>query len=201
MSDPHPNEHGGPRPGDGPSRRRILIASAAALMTAVVVLLVAVLPAEYGIDPLGTGQLLGLLALSQERPIAARDVEYRVDSTELQLLPGEWLEYKYYLEAGASMVYSWQSSAVLSYDFHGQPDGAAGRFAESFDIGDSDQGHGSYAAPFAGIHGWYWENKGTTQVTINLSSAGFYGHAYEGRDRVNGTHEVSDLRGNKVPLE
>ena len=47
-----------------PSRRRILTATAVAFVTAVVVLVTAVLPAEYGIDPLGTGKMLGLTALA-----------------------------------------------------------------------------------------------------------------------------------------
>ena len=37
-----------------------------------------------------------------------------------------------------------------------------------------ERGHGSFTAPFSGIHGWYWENFGTTPVTIQLMSAGFY---------------------------
>ena len=41
------------------SPRRILIATGVALATALILLIVAVLPAEYGIDPLGTGKALG----------------------------------------------------------------------------------------------------------------------------------------------
>lgn len=43
-----------------PSLRRILISLAAAMIGALVVLVVAILPAEYGIDPTGAGRLLGL---------------------------------------------------------------------------------------------------------------------------------------------
>ena len=46
------------------STRRILMATALASLVALIVLVVAVLPAEYGIDPLGTGRALGLTALA-----------------------------------------------------------------------------------------------------------------------------------------
>ena len=71
-----------------PSRRKVLIATGVALLTAAALLFGAILPAEYGIDPLGTGRLLGLLALGQAQPFAAETGEYRVDRAELKLYPG-----------------------------------------------------------------------------------------------------------------
>jgi hypothetical protein len=41
------------------------MATIIALIVAAVVLVVAVLPAEYGIDPLGTGKALGLMDLAK----------------------------------------------------------------------------------------------------------------------------------------
>ena len=43
-----------------PSKKKIAKATAVALAAAAVLLLTAVLPAEYGIDPFGTGKLLRL---------------------------------------------------------------------------------------------------------------------------------------------
>ena len=40
---------------------------------------------------------------------------------------------------------------------------------------------GTLTTPFAGIHGWYWENPGSTEVTVSLSAAGFYNMSYEFR--------------------
>jgi hypothetical protein len=59
-----------PRP-PVPSLAKIAVATAAALVVAVVLLLVAILPAEYGIDPLGTGKVLGLMDLAEATPQAA----------------------------------------------------------------------------------------------------------------------------------
>jgi hypothetical protein len=59
-----------------PSGQRIAWSVGLALVVAVIVLVVAVLPAEYGIDPTGIGRLLGLDALrsSATRTIEVRDV-------------------------------------------------------------------------------------------------------------------------------
>jgi hypothetical protein len=53
-----------------PSLRKLLTATAVALLAACVVLVAFVLPAEYGIDPLGTGRALHLtdLASATEQP-------------------------------------------------------------------------------------------------------------------------------------
>jgi hypothetical protein len=56
-----------------PSMAKIATATVIAAAVAAVILVVAVLPAEYGIDPLGTGKALGLmdLANASEKPAAA----------------------------------------------------------------------------------------------------------------------------------
>jgi len=64
---------------------------------------------------------------------------------------------------------------------YGDPDvKPAGRegtdYYESYllDTAGKDQGHGTFLAPSQGIHGWFWENKGTTPVKLKLVTAGFY---------------------------
>jgi hypothetical protein len=47
-----------------PSLAKILLATVAALAVSAVLLVTAILPAEYGIDPLGTGKGLGLMDLA-----------------------------------------------------------------------------------------------------------------------------------------
>ena len=182
-----------------PSRRKVLVATGVALLTAAALLFGAILPAEYGVDPLGTGELLGLLALGQTQPIAAENGEYRVDHVELPLYPGEWVEYFYRLEEGGSMLFTWEATGQVSYNFHAAPDGAPAGYAESFDARESEQGHGTYTAPFSGIHGWYWVNIGSGEITITLTTAGFYSSAEEGRARAAGYKDLTDIRGNPVP--
>jgi hypothetical protein len=181
-----------------PSRPRILAATGVALAVATALLFVAVLPAEYGIDPLGTGARLGLVGLSGNAAestslASARGTSsseprpYKVDTVSVQLRPGKSVEYKYRLETGGSFVYSWTADGKVIYDFHGQPDGGSARDARSYERRDhgqeTDRAHGSFTAPFTGVHGWYWENTGDADVTIRLSSAGFYSRSEEFLDK------------------
>ena len=180
------------------SPRKVAIATLAALLVAALLLVTVVLPAEYGIDMLGAGAALGLLGLAQERPVAPQDDEYRLDEALLRVGPGTWLEYTYRMEAGATMLFSWQATGPLDYNFHSAPDGAPPGYAESFDAQENDSAHGAYTAPFTGVHGWYWENHTASEVTISFWTAGFYSEAHEARDRADGYHPLTDLRGNEV---
>jgi hypothetical protein len=191
-----------PPPTEGPSRAALINASALALAAATTVLLVAVLPAEYGVDPLGTGKALGLSAISQadtaavEGPPIATDAglvptvlahkaaayypaEYKFDSREITLQPYDYLEYKYHLQMGAQMLFSWKASAAVVQEFHGEPDDGPEGYFESYDKATRQGADGTLTAPYAGIHGWYWENTGGDPVTIRLTTAGFYDGALE----------------------
>ena len=59
---------------EAPSMAKIVTATVIALIVASVILIVVVLPAEYGIDPLGTGKRLGLtdLGRASERPASEK---------------------------------------------------------------------------------------------------------------------------------
>jgi hypothetical protein len=178
-----------------PSKGAILKATGIALAVAVLILFTAVLPAEYGIDPLKTGAALGLLGLSkagdtnaggratpaQTGIYTAQPSTYKVDSEDLTLLPGEGVEIKYHMLKGAVMVYAWKATAKVQFEFHGEPDQKPRPdYFESYlldDKGGQDHSYGSFTAPTTGIHGWFWENKGKKDVTIHLSAAGFFDSA------------------------
>lgn len=178
-----------------PSARRLVWVTIASFLVAVAVVIGVVLPAEYGLDPLGTGSAFGLLGLSRVQPIAPEETEYKTDVLELELAPTEWVESTYRLVEGASMLFSWEATGAVSFNFHSAPDGAPPGYAESFDAEETDRAHGSYIAPFSGIHGWYWENLGSDYVTIRLATAGFYNEAHLARDRVTGVRPLRDARG------
>jgi len=198
-------------PSELSSAKRLTQATIAAAVLAVAILLAIVLPVEYGIDPLRTGWALGLVrpadALDEPPaganggelmtpvetgPVARYGAPYRVDRTTFELGPYEYLEYKYHLAQGASLLYSWEASALLIHDLHGAPDSGGGRGTEvSHDKQNRTRASGSLVAPFAGMHGWYWENPSGTPVTVRLTSAGFYTTAIETRsNRTRRTHEV-----------
>ena len=182
-----------------PSRRRILAATAVALVTAVVVLVTAVLPAEYGIDPLGTGKMLGLTALAGTAddetlsPSTLAAVRSGVntpqpgllarDTFTVELRPFEGVEYTGTASSkAAASCTRGRRPPEVSYDFHGEPDGAPPKYSESYGQGAGRSAQGVFIAPTPGIHGWFWENKGAGRVTITLTTAGFYRSSTEYRD-------------------
>jgi hypothetical protein len=173
----------------GPSRRGILKAAAAAFLISAAVLVTTVLPAEYGVDPLGTGRALGLLDLYNARatagppitppaggPLFPQSTDFRVDSRELVVPSLGSIEFKYELATGASMTYAWRANAPIDFDFHTE---VAGRpnASDTFERGEASEAQGFYTAPYDGIHGWYWENLNDTDVTVVLDAAGFFSGA------------------------
>lgn len=181
--------------GTGPvSKRKLAVTTAVAFAIAAAIVVAFVLPAEYGRDPLGTGRTLGLIRISSPPPPASPEppaTEYRVDGTQFVLGPYEFVEYKYRLAEGAVMLYTWSATAAVIHEFHGDPDSNPDA-PVSFEKKDRRQASAAFTAPFAGIHGWYWENPGAEPVTITLTSAGFYTSAIELRsDRTRRVHELT----------
>jgi hypothetical protein len=181
-----------PSPVQAPSRKAIAKATGIALLVALLLLFTAILPAEYGLDPLKTGKALGLTGLSQsgESPKGAAPTAgaasvytpqpriYKVDSEDFTLQPGEGVEYKYHMQKGAGMVYGWKADGKLTYEFHGEPDQKPNKdYFESYELDDKagkTESYGSFTAPTTGIHGWFWKNKTDKDVTFHLTTAGFY---------------------------
>lgn len=192
-----------------PSVGKILTATGIALMVAALLLILFVLPAEFGIDPLGTGKRLGLTELGRaaaaDKPASdasiapvlvpspkgdaptfkgtflAQPGRFHIDARELKVPAHEGLEIKYNMKKGAGLIYSWTASGTLSVEFHGEPDvkpeGREGTdYYESYDLDTAgkNQGHGTFLAPTQGIHGWFWENKSDSSITLKLVTAGFY---------------------------
>jgi hypothetical protein len=185
-----------------PPLTRLVKTTVVALIAAGAILAAFVLPAEYGVDPLGTGRLLGLTQIAAPNvadaagppadgavmaplvrgPIGEYPGPFKLDVFTIELAPYEYVEYKYRLEKGATMLYSWRATAGVVHDFHGEraPNaGDGGPAEESFDKQNRREASASYVAPFSGIHGWYWENPSGETIKIQLTSAGFYTSAVQ----------------------
>ena len=155
--------------------RSIITATLAAIVVAALVFVAAILPAEYGSDPLGTGALLGLTALANgENPLEEQVEGYRQDTVEFTIEPFQSVEYKYHLDFDAPMVFDWQSTGVVYYDMHAEPAGIGEAGVQSFKQDNGNAQTGSFHAPFAGIHGWFWENRSGREVTVTLNAAGYF---------------------------
>ena len=176
----------------GPPHSAGAIAKATALALAVasVILVAVVLPAEYGIDPLGTGRALGLTSLANSAEVAAPPITpapggplspqasgYRLDRRTLVVPSLGSIEFKYALAKDAPVMYSWTATAPIDFDFHTEPAGKPPEASESFERGEAAENGGFYTAPYDGLHGWYWENLNDTDVTITLDAAGFFSEA------------------------
>lgn len=175
-----------------PSGRSLMKASLVALAVAGALLVGAILPAEYGIDPTGIGTTLGLTALHAagetgaaaegpaRGPLTKSAGPYRTDTLTVPLAPRQGAEIKAVMDQGQSFVFHWTAEGgPVYFDMHGEPPDAPKDVFTSFWIGASQaSASGTFEAPFKGVHGWYWENRGDTPVTIRLTTSGFYETLY-----------------------
>ena len=75
---------------------------------------------------------------------------------------------------GQSLIFSGEADGEVVFDFHSEEEGTDPEDAVTFDVGRSASESGTYVAPFAGIHGWFWENRGSSVVEINLVTKGYF---------------------------
>jgi hypothetical protein len=157
------------------ARHRIAVAAGAALLVAGIVLVLFVLPAEFAVDPLGTGKRLGLLdlgiigqqvealestgasgAAGQAVILAPQERPFQQETVEFKIPPGQFVEYKYRLDKGEALLYSWKASGPVNLDFHAEPDGGPRGYAQSYETKQAITAEsGTMTAPFSGIHGYY----------------------------------------------
>jgi hypothetical protein len=191
------------------SLKSLIYACIVAVLLAVVILFVAVLPAEYGIDPTGLGRKIGLTAFSEmsrktaksqaqetltqqpqaeeqgdsalnkpsadNRPLEIGENRQWKDDVKIFIPPKKGLEYKFSMQKGAELEYSWQTDGTSIYfDFHGEPKGARDGYFKSYVNIMDNSSKGVLTAPFEGIHGWYWENDTSQPVVIELHTNGTY---------------------------
>lgn len=171
------------------SRRGLILGAAGALIAAAAIVVVAVLPAEYGIDPTGLGKATGLLQIAKpQNPYLAKGLKrtgvFTASATplpvaagardhwEFELAPFEGIELKYVVAQGQSLTFFWSATGPLDYDMHAHPFKGGTDLTESYSIAKADRLGGRYVAPFTGIHGWYWQNRSTAPVRLTLDASG-----------------------------
>ena len=165
---------------------RLGLISLGSVVAAALALVLFVLPAEYDIDPTGAGELMGIKGMAgySVAALSKQPTTYHKDSVTFPLAPFESVEYKYTLEQGQSMVFTWQAvsasndpQAELIFDMHSEEKGTDPEDSVTFDMGRAGSAHGSFVAPFDGIHGWYWENRTGEDIVVELVTTGFYSKA------------------------
>lgn len=201
-----------------PGSARLVQSTLLSIAVASVILVTTVLPAEYGIDPTGTGARLGLDALKPSdtgadtapataaRPAslalgdaatsalaakaeaafgahAGQSLDVRAfsaslgtprnETLSLTLEPGKGAEVKAALKAGEGLVFHWTASAEVAVDMHGEVPDAKGTWTSYSVESAQREAAGTFVAPFEGTHGWYWQNRGNSPVTVEIAVTGF----------------------------
>jgi len=192
-----------------PSSQKLIKSTILAAISAVVLLFTVVLPAEYGIDPTGVGNLLQLTEMGQvkqqladeasadaagllvtETPDIDNVAEQAVSATladtadtavasgewrdeiPFTLTPGEGLEIKMKMDSGGKAEYSWVvAGGDLNFDTHGDAAGKAISYEKGRGVAADE---GVLEAAFTGNHGWFWRNRGDSDVEVILRTRGDY---------------------------
>ena len=192
-----------PDPALLPTQRQLRRSTIAAVIGAAFIGVGVYLPAEYGIDPTGVGNVLGLTEMGEIKQQLARE------AAEDELIHGggdqssSLVDDIFGLFVGTAYA---QQAWTDTITFTLAPDAAtevklvmaAGDVAEyswvveggriNFDLhahGDGESidydrgrgatdGAGSIEAPFPGEHGWFWRNRDDSDVTVTLQLRGAY---------------------------
>ena len=179
-----------------PSVKSLILSCILSTLLAIIILFVAVLPAEFDIDPTGLGEKFGLTVLSQTADTTAKPTVISCPDSSLenkdpedkQIQTPQWkdtviitipakkgLEYKFYISKGETLEFDWNTNGEkLYFDFHGEPEGDKTGYFKSFKESTQSQSSGTLSVPFTGSHGWYWENKTNQAVTVFLKTSGNY---------------------------
>jgi hypothetical protein len=182
-----------------PSTRQLIRSTLIALEVAIVILVVAVLPAEYAVDPTGIGRVLGLTQMGEIKvhaqeatgeggpapahetpakwiPQAMRIVPpEKTDEMTIALRPGQGTEVKVEMDKGTRVDYRWSANGgELLYDTHGEPHSGPKNFSHGYGKGSAPRDEGVLEARFDGHHGWYWKNTTKKLLKVTLRVKGRY---------------------------
>ena len=94
------------------------------------------------------------------------------DEIPFTLTPGEGLEIKMKMAAGGKSEYSWiVTGGDVNFDTHGDAPGQAISYEKGRGIAADE---GVLEAAFTGNHGWFWRNRGQSDVQVVLRTRGDY---------------------------
>lgn len=95
------------------------------------------------------------------------------DEMTVTLKPGEAAEIKLDMAKGAKVKYEWTATGgVVNHDTHG--DNPQKQFISYKKGAGVASDAGDLVADFDGSHGWFWRNRGQTDVTVTIKANGVY---------------------------
>ena len=182
-----------PSENDLPTSSQLLKSTMVAICVGCALLILFVLPAEYGTDPTGVGELLGLKKMGEiktrlkqdflkenlgakDKLMAASEIgKENRDVMEFVIPPDEAIEIKLEMIEGSFAKYNWETkNGGLNYNLHG--DGYKGsQKSITYKKGRmTSSDSGEIISEFDGYHGWFWRNRNSTAVTVTLETIGNY---------------------------
>ena len=184
-----------------PSTSKLIKSTVIAAVVAAVLLVTVVMPSEYGIDPTGIGNVLGLkrmgeikASLAEESALdAAKDIsktkatvqidEIQANTSEMStqnhemtftLDPDEGTELKLTMVRGAKVNYVWETNGgKANFDVHADST-ALNIDYHPYYKGSDTKKEGVLTAAFNGSHGWFWRNRTKEPLTITIKTNGEY---------------------------
>ena len=188
-----------PSENDLPTSSQLLRSTLIALFVAAALLVCIVVPAEYGTDPTGVGEFLGLKKMGEIKASLEKEAlnenqkfdEYISTNEEIRqrfetskgykdvkefvIAPDDAIEIKLEMEKGSIAKYRWNTkSGGLNYNLHG--DGyKSSQKSTTYKKGRmTSSDNGEFKAEFDGYHGWFWRNRNSEIVTVILETDGEY---------------------------
>lgn len=189
---------------DLPSTRKLIKSTILAAAVAGVLLVTVVMPAEYGIDPTGVGEITGLKKMGEIKTSLAKDAALELEKQQetsqaeveetvaeqvqelvvtssvqthektITLIPDAWTEIKLEMEKDASVNYTWFTDAGRA-NYDTHGDSKSLDISyHGYEKGSKQRDEGVLTAKFSGNHGWYWRNRTGKTITITLKTTGTY---------------------------
>jgi len=109
----------------------------------------------------------------------AQDAKAWGDEIEFTLAPGDTYEAKMAMKDGDTAEYLMTvSGGRVNFDLHGHGNGNSVTYEKGRGSSGSD---GEFVAAFPGSHGWFWRNRDSKPVTVNLKLRGTYSDLKHGQ--------------------
>jgi len=181
---------------DLPTSSQLLKSTIIAILVTFILLLIVIFPAEYGTDPTGVGNLLGLKEMgdikmslldeAQNEPadeinVPSSNIDHKDkivvnnDVVEHTLEPGQAIEIKLEMKRESLVQYEWKTSkGGLNYNLHGDGYKGTDNFMSYKKGRMVSSDNGDLKAAFDGYHGWFWRNREDYPVTLRLETSGDY---------------------------
>ena len=112
-----------------------------------------------------------VVAQSSASPAPAKAAEWR-DEMRVTLEPGQGSEIKLVMKSGEQAQFSWiAEGGAVNFDTHGDGGGQSISYEKGRDVSADE---GVLEAAFDGNHGWFWRNRGASDVSVIVRARGQY---------------------------